>query len=217
MRGAPVIASCDGSNAARCESGAWAWYVACVMSALEHATHAELVERVAVRGTDREAESEVCRRFAERIRLYGLKHLRNDDRAQELVQRVLVTVIEALRAGRVEEPHHLDRFVLGVCRNLSSRLRVVEGRLEPVEAERLEQLAGLGVEMSTAALDMNALFDCVARLEPRAQLVLQLSFMREKSAEEIASVMATSAGNVRVVRHRAMAQLRDCMAAKEAA
>lgn len=195
-----------------------AWYGADVMQ-LEHVTHAELVERVALRGADRDAEAEVCRRFAERIRLYGLKHLRNDDLARDLVQRVLIAVIEALRAGRVEEPQHLDRFVLGVCRNMASRLRVVEGRQEPVETDKLEQLAGLGVEMSTtaSAMDMNALFDCVSRLEPREQLVLQLSFIRDKSADEIATVLAISAGNVRVVRHRAMASLRDCMGAKEAA
>jgi len=196
--------------------GARACYVDDVMpSALEHVTHAELVERAA-RGADREAEGEVCRRFGERIRLYGLKHLRNDDLAKELVQRVLVVVIQALRGGRIEEPAHLDRFVLGVCRNTALRLRAVEARVEPVETEMLEQL-GVSVEMSAQPMEMNALFDCVSRLEPRAQLVLHLAFIRDKSADEIASVMEISAGNVRVVRHRAMASLRDCMAAKEAA
>ncbi|HEY5938978.1 MAG TPA: hypothetical protein VIU61_30200, partial [Kofleriaceae bacterium] len=75
------------------------------MSALEHVPHTELVERVAARG-DRDAEAEVCRRFAPRIRLYGLKHLRTEDAARELMQRVLLAVIEAMRARRIEEPQH---------------------------------------------------------------------------------------------------------------
>jgi len=53
------------------------------------------------------AEDEICRRFAPRIRLYGLRHLRDAQAAADLVQDVLVRVIEALRGGRLREP---DRF-----------------------------------------------------------------------------------------------------------
>lgn len=42
---------------------------------------------------------------------------------------------------------------------------------------------------------------------------MQLSFFRERSADEIAEVLETTAGNVRVVRHRAVAQLRQCLEA----
>jgi len=48
-------------------------------------------------------------------------------------------------------------------------------------------------------------------LEMRARTVLHLTFYRDQSADQIASVLATSAGNVRVLRHRAVAQLRDCL------
>jgi RNA polymerase sigma-70 factor (ECF subfamily) len=157
---------------------------------------------------DRAAETELCRRFAPRIRLYGLKHLRDEERARELVQAVLVAVIEALRSGRVEDAERLDRFVLGVCRNVTSRARQVEARAVATDTSELD----IGTVMpSVAALDFGALMECLARLEERARTVLHLSFYRDKSAEEIAAVLETSAGNVRVVRHRAVAQLRECM------
>src|SRR5688572_5444185 len=66
---------------------------------------AELVRRIMAGGGDaRAAEAELCRRFAPRVRLYGLRHLRSEDRARDLVQSVLLAVLEAVRAGRVEDP-----------------------------------------------------------------------------------------------------------------
>jgi RNA polymerase sigma-70 factor, ECF subfamily len=173
---------------------------------LQAANHADLVRRVATR--DSAAEAELCRRFAPRVRLYGLKHFRDEERARELVQSVLVAMIEALRSGRVEDPDRFDRFVLGMCRNLTSRARHVEARAVPTEIGELDVES---VMPSHASLDLEVLMHCLAQLEGRARTVLHLSFYRDKSADEIAAVLETSAGNVRVVRHRAVAQLRECM------
>jgi DNA-directed RNA polymerase specialized sigma24 family protein len=64
-----------------------------------------------------EDERAICERFAGRIHAYGLRHLRDPPAAQDLVQHVLLAVVQALRAGRVEEPTRLDAYVLGTCRN----------------------------------------------------------------------------------------------------
>ena len=99
---------------------------------VESLADAELVDRIA-RGADvREAEAELCRRFAPRIRLYGLRHLRSEDRAADLVQSVLLSVLDAARSGRVEQAEQLDRFVLGTCRNVACRVRETETRTVPV-------------------------------------------------------------------------------------
>jgi RNA polymerase sigma-70 factor (ECF subfamily) len=52
---------------------------------------------------------------------------------------------------------------------------------------------------------------CFDRLAPRARTVLALSFYAESSADEIAAQLGTSSGNVRVLRHRALADLYACM------
>jgi RNA polymerase sigma-70 factor (ECF subfamily) len=173
---------------------------------MDNASHAELVARPA----DRAAEAEICRRFAPRIRLYGLKHLRDDDRASELVQRVLVGVIEAVRGGRIEEPEHLDRYVLGMARNMAARLRASEAKAEAMEPARLDEL-GLASIARFDAVDVAPLLDCISKLDARSRTILQLAYYRDRTADEIAAALEMTAGNVRVVRHRAMVALRGCM------
>jgi len=76
---------------------------------------AELVRQICC-GTDRQAEAELFRRMAPRIRLYGLRHMGDEHAAGDLTQQVLITTIEALRAGRLREPEKLASFVQGTCR-----------------------------------------------------------------------------------------------------
>jgi RNA polymerase sigma-70 factor (ECF subfamily) len=176
------------------------------------ASDAELAQRIAAGTRVREAEAELCRRFAPRIRLYGLRHLRNTERALDLVQSVLLAVIEALRASRVDDPERLERFIFGTCRHMALRVHQSDARAAPTEPSALE----LGtVLMPSAALDIDALLRCMSALDVRARSVLHLSFYRDKSAGQIASVLETTPGNVRVVRHRAVADLRRCLDACE--
>jgi len=65
---------------------------------------AELVRQIGS-GTDRQAEAELFRRMAPRVRLYGLRHMRDEHAAEDLTQQVLITTIEALRAGRQAAAH----------------------------------------------------------------------------------------------------------------
>lgn len=157
-----------------------------------------------------EREAELCRQWAPRIRLYGKKHLRSEDAARELVQCVLLALVEALRANRIEQPEHLDRYVLGICRNLADRIRRNDARAEPRDPAALDLAASALPEVES--LDFGAVMHCIAQLEARARSVLHLSFQRERSADEIAETLGMTAGNVRVVRHRAVAALRRCLA-----
>lgn len=165
------------------------------------------------RGADAAAEAELCRRFALRIRLYGLRHLGDAAGAADLIQDVLVLVLERLRRGGLREPERLASFVLGTCRQAvhdrrrgAARRRALLGRfgdgLAPAEA-------------APPALDVERLDRCMEGLPPRERAVLQLTFYAERSGEEIARELDTTAGNVRVVRHRAVAHLRACMGAEE--
>ncbi|HEX3850518.1 MAG TPA: sigma-70 family RNA polymerase sigma factor [Polyangiaceae bacterium] len=175
---------------------------------IESVADGELVRRIAER--DRDAEAELCRRFAPRVRLYGLRHLRNEDRAADLVQGVLLAVLEAARAGQIVAAEHVDRFILGTCRNIAQRVREREARSAPTDVAELERHAG-AVEHSFERVDVAALLSCLRKLDARGRTVVLLSFQAESSAEEIAKLMETSIGNVRVLRHRALASLRGCL------
>jgi RNA polymerase sigma-70 factor (ECF subfamily) len=174
----------------------------------------EVLLRQIERGADatRAAEAELCRRYAPRIRLYGLRHLRDAARSDDLVQIVLLAVLQALRAGRIDDLSKFDRFVLGTCRNSALRLRQHAARVELLPSDQLPELSAAPAEPA----DNGALLRCLQKLDERAQRVLIRSFYDEHTADEIAKDLALSAVNVRVLRHRAVATLRDCLDAAHA-
>ena len=189
------------------------------MQPVGHATPAAMDPEEAVllrqieRGGDttRAAEAELCRRYAPRIRLYGMRHLRDAARSDDLVQIVLLAVLQALRAGRIDDLNKFDRFVLGTCRNSALRLRQHAARVELVPSDQLPEISAAPPEPA----DTGALLRCLQKLDQRAQRVLIRSFYDEHSADEIAKDLALSAVNVRVLRHRAVATLRECLDACE--
>lgn len=160
-----------------------------------------------------EAEAELCRRFAPRIRLYGLRHLRDAHAAADLVQTVLITTLERLRAGEIREPERIASFVLGTC-----RMTVLETKRGAARRERLLETWAVVEEAAEAAeprpLEEARLARCLAALSERERSVILLAFAADRSAEETGAELGVSPGNVRVIRHRALARLRDCMEAR---
>jgi len=170
---------------------------------------ADLVRQIAS-GSDREAEAELFRRMAPRIRLYGLRHLRDQHAAEDLVQQVLITALEALRAGRLREPEKLASFVLGTC-----RMTVMDLRRGAQRKERLLEQFGADllrpVQPSMPHLDHEQLTSCVQNLKERERAVVVMTFYDEQTGADVARFLGLSDANVRVIRHRAIHQLRDCM------
>ena len=172
---------------------------------------ADLAPRIAQ--GDREAEAEMCRRMAPRIRLYGLRHLRSPSAADDLVQQVLLKVLEALRGARLREPDRLAQFVLGTCRMTVLELRRSSNRQK-------ELLTIFGGDLvpdppPMPSLDDRQLARCVQALTERERSVVVMTFYDEQTAADTAGVLRISEANVRVIRHRAMQHLRDCMGATQ--
>ena len=157
------------------------------------------------------AEAELVRRFAPRIRLFGLRRLRDGAAAQDLVQEVLVTTIEALRAGRIQQPERLASFVLGTCRMTIVNQRRGERRQARLLTQFADDLAPAPDPVAGAALDRDRLAHCLERLSTRDRTVVALTFYLDRSADEIARELGTSPGNIRVLRHRALARLHECL------
>jgi RNA polymerase sigma-70 factor (ECF subfamily) len=135
--------------------------------------------------------------------------LRSAAAADDLVQQVLLKTLEALRAGRLRQPEKLAHFVLGTC-----RMTVVDLRRSARRQERL--LAEFGSDLVPAAppmprLDGDRLGRCVQTLKERERSVVVLTFYDEQTAAETAGFLGISEANVRVIRHRAIRQLRACM------
>ncbi len=161
-------------------------------------------------GRDAAAEAELCRRFAPRIRLYGLRHLRNEAAAADLVQDVLLMILQKLRAREVREPERLASFIFGTCRQV-----VIDGRRSGRRRERLLETFA-GDLLPTAgedpeALDTSRLRVCLQGLPERERAVLMMTFYDDRSAEGVGAELGLSPGNVRVIRHRGIERLKVCM------
>jgi RNA polymerase sigma-70 factor (ECF subfamily) len=60
-------------------------------------------------------------------------------------------------------------------------------------------------------LDQERLASCLDRLSERERSVVLMTFYEDKQADEVAALLALTAGNVRIIRHRALNRLRDCV------
>lgn len=165
---------------------------------------------VAAPGRDAAAEAALCRAFAPRVRRYGLRHLRDGHAAGDLMQIVLLRVLEQLRAGKVREPQRIVSFVFGTCRMVLHEWLRGELQHERVLAEAAELLPPADIAPAPR-LDERRVADCLGRLAERERSVIVLSFYEERTAEEVGALLGTTAGNVRVIRHRGLARLRGCV------
>jgi RNA polymerase sigma-70 factor (ECF subfamily) len=169
---------------------------------------AELVLQIG--SGDRDAEAELFHRMAPRVRLYGLRHLRDEAAADDLTQMVLMTTIEALRARRLREPEKLAHFVLGTC-----RMTVLDLRRGAQRKERILERFGVDLAkpapMSAPDLDHDQLARCVQSLRERERTVVVMSFFDEQTGADVAGFLGISETNLRVIRHRAIHELRKCM------
>ncbi len=171
---------------------------------------AELVSRAAE--GQREAEEVLCKRFAPVVRSFARRRLRGVDAVEEFTQDVLLTLVEALREGRIEQRERLSSFVLGICRNLAfDRARQRERR------EQLWQTYGAALHGTTVEAiegehyELAHLEDCLSQLSRRSRDVLRLGYVEAHGHDEVAAALSISPQNARVLRHRTLASLRECM------
>jgi RNA polymerase sigma-70 factor (ECF subfamily) len=173
---------------------------------------AALARRIIARAPDRDAaaEAELCRRLAPRIRLYGLKHLRTEAAAADLMQDVLVMLLVKLREGAVREPERVASFVLGAARQtVIDWQRGSRRRARFLEAFPLDLLPP--EEEQPEPIDEQRLGGCLAALPERERTVLVMTFYDDRPADAVARELGLSAGNVRVIRHRGLERLRGCL------
>lgn len=178
-------------------------------SGLSEATDAELARRVWSGSGAPDAEQELCRRLMPRVRLFGLRHLRDPDAAAELTQQVMALALVKLRAREVTRPESIVSFVLGAARNAARDLQRVEERWR--RQQWVDAAVEIPDERAPEPLDTERLQQCLAALVERERTVILLTFYDHLSAPQIAGRLGLSGGNVRVIRSRALERLRACM------
>jgi RNA polymerase sigma-70 factor (ECF subfamily) len=158
------------------------------------------------------AEEELYRRFAPRVRLYGLRHLSDRSSADDLAQQVLLVVIERLRAQEVREPDQIGSFILGTSRLMAGGMKRVSRRRDEL-LTRFHDRGDAVEALDEGTLDSARVTPCLAGIRERERTVLILSFYGEKGAKEIGDALGMTPGAVRVCRHRALTSMRECLEA----
>lgn len=167
------------------------------------------VARRALAG-DRDAETEVCRRLLPAIRAFAQRRLR-PAAAEDFAQDAVVLLVEALRERRVQEPEHIAAFALGICRNLArERARTGERRRTLLEKFGLTE-DDLTVFDRPLEVRREHLEDCYSQLTQRARAIIRATFCDDDGDGDIAKTLSITEANVRVIRHRTLAALRECL------
>ncbi len=175
--------------------------------------HVELAARAAT--GDRDAERELCRRLFPAIRAFARRRLRGTQ-AEDFAQDALFAFVQALRSGRIDDPARAAGFALGICRHMASdHVRTQARRRELLERFGPSELPSDVVETSAwdqpTSFGADHLEDCLSHLTRRARDVIKATFYEEENDGAIAATMSLTEANVRVIRHRTIAALRDCL------
>jgi RNA polymerase sigma-70 factor (ECF subfamily) len=160
-------------------------------------------------GTTDAEEAELYKRFAPRVRFYGRRHLTNAA-ADDLAQTVMLLVFERLRRGEVRDLSAIGSFILGTCRMTAQSDRRVGSRRDALRVRYMDASATVDTP-SLDRLDAPRLAGCLNKLAERDRQVVLLTYYADREAPEIAADLGCSAGAVRVMRHRAIEHLRDCV------
>lgn len=163
-------------------------------------------------------EAEVCREFAPRLRAIALRHLKDRSSADDIVQEVLASVVVALREGRIESPELVGPYVLSACRRRIADAHRTDARRSALTME----LTGLDVAQASSdpgvdekRIDIDRLVVALTPLSGRERQIVNETFSADRSAEEIARSIGTTASHVRVLRHRALAKMRAALGWEE--
>ena len=186
-------------------------------AALSSATDAELAGAITLQpaGTATAAEDELYRRFAPRVRLFGLKHLRDEMAAQDLAQQVLLMTIERLRAGEVRNLEQIGSFILSASRMTCGTVRRTERRRQGLHAQ-FDVPAAVDASSTSDVFGAAAVGRCLGALRERDRAILIQTYYADRSSNEIARALGMTDGAVRVTRHRALSQMRECLDARSA-
>ncbi|MBC7234030.1 MAG: sigma-70 family RNA polymerase sigma factor [Chloroflexi bacterium] len=176
------------------------------------ADEAALLDRI--RQYDTEALAQVYDEYYERIYRYVYRYLGQVDAAEDLTANVFLRLLKAVQSGSCPRTN-LSAWLYRVAHNL-----VVDAfrRSPPAElelADWLESTEGDPIHTVEQHLQMERVRRALLQLTPSQQQVIILRFLEGLETREIALILGKSEGAVGALQHRALAALRQILAADQ--
>jgi RNA polymerase sigma-70 factor, ECF subfamily len=157
------------------------------------------------------AERELCELLGPRVHLFALRRLRSYADAADVTQETLSIVIDALRKNKLQDAGRIAQFALGTGRHLVSRVIRGERRRRALQDVMAETASTAVSPPELWSLDFRTMLQCLEKLGERDRRVVGMTFHDDRTADEIATSIGLTTANVRVIRHRALVQLRLCV------
>lgn len=156
-------------------------------------------------------EASLVRQFRERLRLFALRRLNDRAAAEDVAQETLRRVLEASRAGRIENPSALPAFVFQTAQNVCLqhfRSRKREGlallRLsgeDPSQPETNPLTSLIGDERREAVRQ------ALAQLSSEDRELLRMVYYEETETSTLATRLGVTPGALRVRKHRVLTRM----------
>lgn len=160
-------------------------------------------------------EAELAERFWERLRVFATRRLGDAAAAEDVAQETLRRVVEAIRAGRVENMAALPAFVYQTAVNICLHHRRSAGR-EARAVLRLHQGAdpAPGTDALSTLISSErcaAVRRALDRLPQNDRELLKLAYYQRRDAAEIGRQLGITSSAVRVRKHRALRRLSELL------
>jgi len=176
--------------------------------AIDHEEYS-LAERI--RGGDPSAEEELVERYRRPVYSVAAARTRDPEAAQDLVQEILLAVLEALRAGRLDDVERLSAFVQGTARNRINTYLATLYR----ERSRLPAPPPIPVATPDECYEQTERAVVVRRalagLAPQDRKILLLTMVDGLKPSEIAARLGISSERLRKRKSRALQRVRKAV------
>lgn len=184
----------------------------------------KLIESNAEKGIRALADSsfeDIVRLYQADVRILARRHFGNPAEADDVAQEIFVQVYRGLSSFRGDSS--VRTWILGIARNQirlhirneSRRRRRSEVVVSP---ELLESSATTEdvdpFQSSDAVEELDALRDCMNRLNERQRWFVESFYFQNQSAETIAAEVSQTSGAVRMLLMRIRKQLAECIRLK---
>jgi RNA polymerase sigma-70 factor (ECF subfamily) len=178
-----------------------------MQTSVELQSNQELVARI--RQGDAEAEALLYEKFSARVYFTALSETHSKEDAEDARAETFLRVIQALRQDKLRSADSLPSFIVGITLNVIREL--VRQKYRADSLEDYEDDIARDDSLESAFLDAEmgrALEEAARQLKPREQQLLQMCYYEELSKEEIAHKLGIKEERVRLVKSRALQQLR---------
>ena len=166
---------------------------------------------------DHELFSGIFEEYFPRLMSYATSRLRDRDLAEDVVAETFKQAY--LRWGTLRDQGAVGGWLFSIAHNVMvSHMRARARTCLPLEDSPVEGWADMAPSPEEEIIrqdEAERLLRLLARLSPREQEALALRFDGGLSSRQIAEVLGTSEGNVRLIIFRALRRLRQLMEAEE--